>query len=158
MLKLLDTFFRHKLLLLLPPFLITLIVAPITIVTAPVYYETWTGVWVDKPTYLPSANDWNQWLSPAQNQAGSLNELLHTQSFVTDVAKRTSLAPLVTSAAGIDRLQALMSDGLTVYPSGTHLLMLRFRASSPQIAFQVLNGIVDSFRDSVTNQSTSQAA
>jgi uncharacterized protein involved in exopolysaccharide biosynthesis len=156
--KVLETFFRHKLLLLLPPVLITAIVAPLSILTAPMYYESWTGIWVDKPTYLSYSNDWNQWLTPAQNQAGALTEMLRTQSFLTDVAKRTSLAALTNTQRGLDRAQATITDGLTVYPTGTHLVVLRFRATTPQLAYQVLNGVVESFRDTVTNQRTNQAA
>ena len=50
--KFLEAFFRHKLLVLLPPFLIPLIVGPWALMTAPIYYESFAGVWVDKPTYL----------------------------------------------------------------------------------------------------------
>src|SRR5881398_2302927 len=118
--KILETLFRHKMLLLLPPVLITAIVTPLAILTAPVSYESWTGIWVDKPTYLTSSNDWNQWQRPAQNQGAALTEMLRTQSFVTDVAKRTSLAPMTTTQSGLDRVQAIIGDGLTVYPTGTH--------------------------------------
>jgi len=44
--KLLEAFFRHKLLLMLPPILIPLIVGPIALRMAPEYYESWMGVWV----------------------------------------------------------------------------------------------------------------
>ena len=47
--KFLEAFFRHKLLVLLPPFLIPLIVGPYALVTAPIYYESFAGIWVDKP-------------------------------------------------------------------------------------------------------------
>ena len=50
--RLLESFFRHKWLLLLPPLLIPLIVGPIALLTASAYYETWIGVWVDRPTIL----------------------------------------------------------------------------------------------------------
>src|SRR5438270_377962 len=68
--RIIEAFFRHKLLLLLPPFLIPLIVGPIALMSAPVYYEAWTGIWVDRPQYLAyNQAGWTQYLTPAQNQA-----------------------------------------------------------------------------------------
>lgn len=158
MLRLLDTFFRHKLLLLLPPILIPLLVGPPAVMTAPVTYETYAGIWVDKPTYLNYANDWNSYITPAQNQSGRLLELLKTRTFLDDVAKRTSLAPLVGTARGSDRIQRVVGDGLSVVTSGSHLLVLRFRGDTPQLAYQVLSAVVEAFNDNAANDRINQAS
>src|SRR5437764_9983007 len=100
----LEVFFHHKFLFLLPPLVIPVVVGALAITTAPTLYESRAGIWVDKPTYLTYSDNWNQWASPAQNQTARLTELMKTQSFVVDLAKRTSLAPLTTTPRGMDRL------------------------------------------------------
>lgn len=154
----LEALFRHKLLLMIPPLLITLIVTPVVIFTAPFAYESITTVWVDRPAYFTaSSSDVSSYLSPAQNQSNSLNELLHTQNFLNDVAARTSLAPLTETVRGQDRISTMINTGLTILPTGNHLIVLRFRAQTPQIAFETLNAIVQAFKDNATNESVNQA-
>src|ERR671914_524901 len=146
--RILETLFRHKLLLLLPPVLIPLIVGPIALVTAPTFYESYVGVWVDRPAYL-NANpaDWNNYLSPAQNRSNRLSELLRTRAFLVDVAGRTSLAPLIGNERGEQRIRDVLAADLGVFPSANHLLVLRYRAQSPQLAQQMLNAIVEAFKE-----------
>jgi uncharacterized protein involved in exopolysaccharide biosynthesis len=156
--KFVEAVFRYKWLLLLPPLLITAIVTPLTILTAPILYESHAGIWVDRPTYLTYSDNWNQWASPAQNQTSRLTELLKTQSFVVDVANRTSLAPLTTTPKGMDRIQLTLSQGLSLTPIGTHLVAVYFRAESPQIAYQMLTGIVAAFNDNMANDQVNQSS
>jgi uncharacterized protein involved in exopolysaccharide biosynthesis len=158
MVRLLETFFRHKLVLLLPPLLIPLLVTPPALLTAPIIYETYAGIWVDRPTYLSYNDGWNRYITPAQNQSSRLSELLRTRSFLDEVAKRTSLAPLVGSPRGEERIQEIIGNGLTIYPSGTNLLVLRFHADTSQLAFQLLNAILEAFRDNSANDRINQAA
>ena len=80
--KFLEAFFRNKRLLLLPPLLIPLIVGTVSVLTTPPYYEGWTAVWLSQPTYLAATDQDNRFLSPAQNQANRMGELLKTQSFL----------------------------------------------------------------------------
>jgi hypothetical protein len=156
--KCLEVLFRHKLLLLLPPILIPLLVGPIALVRAPVYYETWTGIWVDRPTYLTYTDDWNRYITPAQNQSTRLAELLRTRTFVMDIAQRTALAPLVGSAHGEEAIHRFIARGLGMVPSGTNLLVLRFRAQAPQLSFQVLTATVDAFKEKAIADRVSQAS
>ncbi|MGH2355705.1 MAG: hypothetical protein ACRDJN_29205, partial [Chloroflexota bacterium] len=155
--KLLETLFRHKLLICLPPMLIPLIVGPIALYLAPVYYETWTGIWVDRPTYLDSKDVWNNYLTPAQNQQNRLTELLRTRAFLMSVASRTALAPLVGSTSGEERIHEVIGDGLVMFPNGSHLLVIRYRGPSPQLSFQVINALVETFKDKAVEDRTSQA-
>ena len=154
--KFLEAFFRNKRLLLLPPLLIPLIVGTVSVLTTPPYYEGWTAVWLSQPTYLAATDQDNRFLSPAQNQANRMGELLKTQSFLSDVARRTSLAPLAGSAAGQERLQAQVVSQLSMQPSGTNLLAIRYRASTPQLAVQVLQALLDAYTEKTNSDRTSQ--
>jgi uncharacterized protein involved in exopolysaccharide biosynthesis len=155
--KLLETLFRHKLLILLPPVLIPLIVGPIALLTVPVYYETWTGVWVERSTYLSYSDGWNQYMTPAQNQANRLTELLRTRAFLRDVAAQTSLASLLASPVGEQRAQTMIERGISVMTSGSHLLVIRFRGESPQLSFQAINAVVETFKERTANDRLNQA-
>ena len=154
--KFLEALFRNKRLLLLPPLLIPLIVGAVSFVTTPLYYEGWTAVWLSQPTYLAATDQDNRYLSPAQNQANRLTELLKTQSFVTDVARRTALAPLTGSAAGQERLQTLLVGQISMQPSGNNLLAIRYRATSPQVTLQVLQALLDAYTEKTSTDRTSQ--
>jgi hypothetical protein len=105
--KFLEAFFRHKLLVLLPPVLIPLIVGPWALVTAPIYFESFAGIWVDKPQYL-AYNDFSPYSAPSGQQSARLAEQLKTRTFLMDVAKRTPLAPLVGNPKGEERIAQIV--------------------------------------------------
>lgn len=155
--RLLDTFFRHALLLLLPPTLLPLIVGPIALYLAPAYYETWAGIWVERPTYISYNDDWNRYNTPAQNQAGRLNELLRTRSFVHEVVKKTPLEPLTTTPKGEEKLTEIFNKGLLIAPNGNQLVLVRFRAESPQVSYQMVTSLIETFRDKAAADRSSQA-
>jgi uncharacterized protein involved in exopolysaccharide biosynthesis len=155
--KFLEAFFRHKLLVLLPPILIPLIVGPLALMTAPIYYESFAGVWVDKPTYLNYNDNFSIYSSASSQQANKLSEVLRTRSFMVDVAKRTSLAPLVGNPKGEDRIATILGQGFTMIPNGDHLLVLHFRADNPRLAYDSLNAIMDAFKENTADERVNQA-
>lgn len=156
--KSLETLFRHKLLLFLPPILIPLIVGPVALLRAPSYYETWTGIWVDRPTYITYVDEWNRYNTPAQNQSARLAELLRTRAFLIDVANQTALAPLLGSARGEEQVQQFIGRGLALAPNGNNLLTLRFRAPTPQLSFQIVNALVNAFKEKAISDRVTQAS
>jgi uncharacterized protein involved in exopolysaccharide biosynthesis len=153
----LEVLFRHKLLLFLPPILIPLIVGPVAVLRAPAYYETWTGIWVDRPTYITYVDEWSRYNSPAHNQSARLAELLRTRAFLLDVANQTVLAPLLDSTQGEEQVQRFIGRGLAFAPSGNNLLTLRFRAPTPQLSFQVVNALVSAFKEKAVTDRVTQA-
>jgi hypothetical protein len=156
--KVLEAFFRHKLLILLPPVLIPLIVSPIVFLRAPTYYETFAGIWVSRPAYLTSSDtSTNQWITPAQDQSTRLGEQARTRAFLRDVARRAPLlAPLVGSDRGEARIQLIIGAGLTVSPSGNNLLVLRFRADTAELSYQVLNALIEAYVDKAVTDRVEQ--
>jgi capsular polysaccharide biosynthesis protein len=154
--KLLEAFFRHKLLILLPPILIPLIVGPIAYLMTPPYYQTTAAIWVDRPTYISYQDDWSRYVTPAQHQRDRLNELLRTRSFVTSIARRTALAPLLGSRAGEERIYEMFRN-FTILPTGPHLLILAFRAETPQNSLQVTTALIETFREKTTEDRMNQA-
>ena len=156
--KLLETFFRRKLLVLLPPVLIPLLIEAVALVTAPVQYESAAGIWVGRATYLSYTDDSNRFATPAQDQSARLAELLRTQSFLTDIARRTSLAPLTSASRADELLGERIANKLTLVPRGNNLLILQFRAATPEVALEVLNALIKAYRERTAADSASQAS
>ncbi|HUS16771.1 MAG TPA: hypothetical protein VM536_17385, partial [Chloroflexia bacterium] len=50
-------------------------------------YSSSATVWVDRPIYFSAPSNWNQYLSPADNQANILSELIRTRQFSLAVAR-----------------------------------------------------------------------
>lgn len=167
--KILEAFFQHKLLLLLPPFLIPAIVTPIAVLSTPPAYETAVSVWIDRPAYLDTKDGSSPWVSAVQNQSGRLGELLRTRAFLTDVAQRTSLAPLVSTAAGQQRIYDLVSRSVTIggaagtgaaaVNSGSeHLLVIRVTAATAQLSYELCKAIVDAYQEKSAADQADQAS
>src|SRR5919206_3021770 len=124
--KILDTLFRYKWLLLLPPLLIPLIVTPLAFILT-VSYETRAAIWVERPTYLrTTGDDTGRLTTPAQSQGARLVELLRSRSFLMDIAQQTPLAPLVGTTKGEDKITAAVEKGLTITPNGNNLVVITF--------------------------------
>jgi uncharacterized protein involved in exopolysaccharide biosynthesis len=155
--KLLEAFFRHKLLLLLPPLLIPAIVTPLAFQSAPVVYETAVGVWVERPAYLQYQDGSSPWATPVQAQSGRLSELLKTRAFQMDIAQRTSLAPLVGNALGEARIADLLTRSIGITAASDHLLVLRTQAGTAQLSFELCKALIDAFQEKVAADQADQS-
>ena len=156
--KLLEAFFRHKKLLLLPPIVIPLIVGPIALSMAPVYYESGATIWVDRATYLNYTEGGDPWSTPAQNQNNRMQELLRTRAFVLDVARRTPLASLTSTADGERKINETFGRGLFTSASGRNLLLVRTRGETPELALGLARGLVETFQERSSQERVEQAS
>jgi capsular polysaccharide biosynthesis protein len=155
--KLLEAFFRHKLLLLLPPILIPGIATPIAFATQPPVFETSTSVWVDRSALTPSDGS-SPWDSPSQIQSNRMSELLKTQVFINQVAQRTSMASLVGSRTGETRLDGLITRGVSISRAGDHVLVVTAQGPTAQIAYELATGIVDAYQEKIAADEADQSA
>ena len=153
-----ETFFRHKLLILLPIFVTPLVVMPFAFLLVRPYYETTAGVWAERPAYVPITDETSRYVTPAQFQQARLNELLQTRSFLEDIAKRTSLAPLVDSPQGREQVVVYLQRAIFPLPSGNKLLGIRVRADDPDLAMEIINATLTTFRERAQNDRVSQAS
>lgn len=155
--RLLEALFRHKWLVLLPSLLIPLLVIPVAVVNTPPQFESRASVWVDRPTYLKYAEKPEIMTSPAGEHGGLLAELLRTTSFRIDVANRTSLAPLTADAKGERKLDQFFKKSVFLAPNGDHLLTVRARAASPAQAQEVVQAMIDAYRERAAADRQQQA-
>ena len=152
--RFLEAFFRYKLLILLPFFITPLVVVPFSFLLVKPYYETTAGLWVERPSYVPSTDDanWNRYVTPAENQVQGMTELLKTRSFTEDIARRTQLAPLLETPEGKDDLFEYL--GRTIYPiaTGNKLMTIRVRAEDPTLSMEIVTATVAAFRERSQNE------
>jgi hypothetical protein len=155
--KILEAFFRHKFLLLLPPILIPAVVAPIAFAFTPPVYESAVGIWVDRPAYLNFRDNSAGWVSGVQNQTGRLTEMLRTRAFLIDVASRTSLAPLLATRAGEARVADIICRSVSIGGvaastatfGNDHLLTIRVQGPNAQLAYELSKAIVEAFDEKI---------
>ncbi|MGE3268753.1 MAG: hypothetical protein AB7P40_08410 [Chloroflexota bacterium] len=145
--KFLEAFFRHKLLILLPAVLTPLLVTPAGFYFVRPYYESYSVVWVGRPTYLRSVDEGFSWLTPAQIESGRILEMFRTRAFIVDVAKRTDLAPMTRTEAGEAELGTFFSRYVGAAASGTNLVTISARGDHPQLTQQVVNAIIETYRE-----------
>ena len=153
----LEALFRYKWLILFPPIVIPAIVGIVAFLTAASYYESWTGIWVDRPTYLANSEEWDRYLTPSQHQSRRLSELLRTRTFAMDVASRTSLAPLVGTPTGEERIQRFMAASVGISTNGNHLLVLSARSPAPRLSWELITGLIDAFKEKSAADQIAQA-
>lgn len=146
--RILETFFRHKLVVLAPILLIPGIVVPVAFITAPVYVEAVASVWAGtSPVPESNQNDSTRYLTPAQVQIDKLSAMLRTRWMRDAIASRTSVAPLAGTQPGEERLQTMVEKDLTITSSGNGLLLLRFRSPTAQLSQQFLQAVIDTYKD-----------
>jgi uncharacterized protein involved in exopolysaccharide biosynthesis len=156
--RVLEALFRHKLLLVLPPILIPLVVTPIVVLTAPTVYDSYVTIWVDHPTYLNYQDGTNPWITPAMAQTNRLSELLHTRPFEMDVARRTSLAPLIGSDVGEARIDDLLTHTISLLRPGDHIVMVAISAPTAQLSYEIATALVDAYQEKVQADTADQSS
>jgi uncharacterized protein involved in exopolysaccharide biosynthesis len=176
MVRYIETFFRHRRLLLVPVGLILIVTAGIIVIRPPAYQST-ARLWVDRQTALPQTNATvdNPYLTPAQNETAALQELLSTQYFCVKVGRRGPLAQYLathpSSSNLLSKLGAMftsssdarpatpsalngsvydvLSKGVLVFPTGPQVVEVTFTYGNPQVAAGTVQAVVDQFLDEV---------
>jgi hypothetical protein len=155
--KILEAFFRHWVLIILP-----LVVIPMDVVawvfSVPPQYEAQAGVWVERPTYLAYTGDeLTRYIPPATAQRNRLLELMRTRSFVTAIVAGSPLEYMLTSANGGGEMDQIFNRDFEVIQNGDHLLLIKFRSEQSQIAMRMVTAVVDEFRTRASEDRRAQA-
>lgn len=144
----LSTFFRGRRLYI--PVLLLLLAATAlgTYYLARTQYEATARIWVDKPA-LDSVLDPNApstFVSPGQQQADKITQLLQTDSFVADVLTNTTMLSRLSNEADRDRVIKDVRSKLSVTPLGTNTVKITYAGSDPVLCQQIVQGTIDQFR------------
>lgn len=147
----LATFFRGRRLYI--PLLLVLVAATVlgTYYLGFTQYEATARIWVDKPVLAnvldPNVSpDYLYLVSPAQQQADKLAQLIQTDSFVVAILKNTSEAGQLTGGPGQDQVIKAVRRQLAVTPFGSNTIRITYAGSDPALCQQIVQSTIDEFR------------
>ncbi len=148
--KVLDVFFRHKFLIILPLVILTLAGAAASLSRQTTEYRASAHVWTQRTPLLSSrlGGQGSSFTTPAAHQARVLNDLLKLDTFRQSVADRVDglegLSPTLQRGA--------VREGTAVFASGENVMTIRHRDEDPLLAQSIVGAIIDAY--SVTFQSS----
>jgi hypothetical protein len=138
-------------------FIVLLVIAPLALgTTSVVIFRTYQGtasLWVEAPNYLGQSvapAGWNSYLTPAQNQADTLQQLLTTQSFDEQIGERLQATGVIRNSAERGSIVASIPTRMKVTPEGSHLISLTFSYETQAACVGVLKAAIDLFQERLT--------
>jgi uncharacterized protein involved in exopolysaccharide biosynthesis len=147
--RFLRTLVKHWYLYLVPVILIPVLVTAYGFNKLTLYTST-ALLYVDKPIVPTSGEDgWNPYLTPAQNEATDMQQLLTSVSFVIGVAARTDLAQRYNLGTDSGKSQAyvrLTSEIAIVPPGGPNILSVSVSDKEPHLAQQMVSALLDYYQ------------
>ncbi|HLZ70673.1 MAG TPA: hypothetical protein VKV26_12300 [Dehalococcoidia bacterium] len=151
-----EVLFKHKFLILLPLVLIAPIAVLLARRTPAPKWRVTAGIWVDQ--YRPLFIDDRLGATPAINQAQLLNDFIHTRGFAIAVLKETRLAPQLATPASEDAALTQLGRAVAVAPSGNSFMSVSVTMNDPDLAFEIMQGMLDNFQASLAAQRSAQAS
>ncbi len=144
MVKYVEILFRYKFRFALLLVLLPALAGGVTVLMFPRYNAT-AQLWVDDPSYFGGATPtgWSQYLTPAQNEAAGLQQLLLTRQFSEDLYTR--LAADIPDPG--ERIQAIAGAKITIFASGTYLLVAIVSCDKQPVCLYVLDRTIEALRD-----------
>lgn len=150
LLRLLESYFRHRWLYLLPIVLMSAL-ALLSVLNARPKYQADGVLYVQADSLLSSltdvrANSASWWVTPAQATMGDLNELLQTDAFIRSVIRPTKLeAEMDQGPDVVNNILQETRKNIWVYPVGDNHLQVVATSEDPQVAFELVNATVEGY-------------
>jgi uncharacterized protein involved in exopolysaccharide biosynthesis len=149
-----ETFFRHKV-LLLAPLVLTLLLGAWYVKSQPTTYSTSMKVWFDNqlpnPGYLDP--DGTRGPAPASQAQTLLTQLLSTRDFLVKAAERGPQADFIRSqadpTAAENKVAGALGSAVTAYAIGPQVLSVSMTSPDPNLAPKQLGAVVDEYLDYV---------
>ncbi|MCA9873790.1 MAG: lipopolysaccharide biosynthesis protein [Ardenticatenaceae bacterium] len=149
-LRILESYFRHRWLYLLPIVLTSALAVFYFLHEKPTYYAQ--GVlYVQNESYLASLtnvrdNSASWWVTAAQTASQDLNELLQTDAFVRAFIQQTDLeADMGEGQTAVKKLIDETRKSIRVYPLGENQIVVSATREEPEIAYQLVNAVVEGY-------------
>lgn len=149
-LRILESYFRHRWLYLLPIVLMTVLGVIFVLVTKPTY--TAKGVlYVETQSYLASLTDLRDsgsswWTTPAESVNQEISELLQTDAFIRAIIQRTSLEEKMDEGSGVvDTLIEETRKNVWPTPLGNNQLQVNAVHEDPEISYQIVNAVIEGY-------------
>ena len=147
-LRLLESYFRHPWLNLLP--IVGMIgLAGYFLLNLEQKYQTEGILYVQNESYLASltnvrASDVSWYLTAAQITSNEINELLRTDSFVRAIIKETDLEDKMSEGeSAVDETIQETRNSVWVFSTGDNQVSIDANHEDPKIAYQLVNALID---------------
>ncbi len=154
-----ELVFRHWI-----RFAILLLVLPAAVTAASLTllrtYQASAALWVENPTYFgaaAAAAGWNQYQTPAQNQADILSQILQTRDFRDKLGDALATSGTVSDPLARDQLLRSLPRPITVSATGSRLMTVSFSCRQPAFCLAVVSSTVDLYRDRLGQLQKQQA-
>lgn len=149
LLRLLESYFRHRWLYLLPIVIMIGLSVVFIKFKKPLYISE--GIlYVQKGSLLNSLtsirNDSFSWLTPAQETAEEINDLIKTDAFMRAVISKTDLeAEMDGGLAQTAEVIQTTRQSIWVTPNGSNQLLIGAAREDRELPAQLVNAVVDNF-------------
>lgn len=148
MLRYLETLLKYKL-----RFMLILVLLPALATGASVaLFPTFKGsasLWADSPSSYGSGfypSGWNQYLSPAQNEADGLSQLMKTAAFANLLIKHLETDGYVKDQADRDQYLTMLGN-LTISTAGSHLVLMAVTCDRPTECLALMKNTIASAKE-----------
>src|SRR5579859_3212759 len=148
--RLLESFFRHRWLNLLPTIL--LVGAGIGYVfLKPREYTTQGLIYVPGTTYLATLTNLttdpgSPWVTPAVGTTNEIKELLQTDTFIRSVVQKTDLAPRLTGApVAVRQLIIDVRSAVWATAQGDNQVLVGSLYKNPVVAYQIASATIENY-------------
>lgn len=157
-LKLVETIFHRYWALALPIIVVPIIVLGLT--SKPNQFQSTAVIWVSNPvaSERPVLGANNPYLSPSQNQAQAVTDLLSTRAFRAEVAIAAGIIPPTADERTQRRAASLVRA--SAYSTGVNLVTVSAVSPSGKLSQAVVSGVISEYleRATVTLESDSKVA
>jgi capsular polysaccharide biosynthesis protein len=149
LLRLSESYFRHRWLYLIPLVLMLTLAAYSFLTATPVYISR--GVlYVSRESFLASLTSIQDigftWLTPAQITVDEFSELLQTDAFVRSIVLRTDLEDRMSRGpASVAETIAHAREALWVQTLGNNLALVGAADEWPQLTQQLVNAAIEAY-------------
>ncbi|GAB4214560.1 MAG: LPS biosynthesis protein [Roseiflexaceae bacterium] len=147
-LRLLESYFRHRWLNLLPLVLMIALAGAYLMLTPPKYRAVGT-IYVQRQTLLTTLTSENQpfsWVTPAQTTANELRELTQTDAFVRAALQQTPLeGRLAEGPRAVEETIRDFREAVVFTPLGDNLVQFAATNTNPETAQRLAQATVDTY-------------
>ncbi len=159
--RLLETYFRHRWLYLLPIVMMTAL-GGLYIYTAKPKYQAQGILFVQTENLLSSlnavSNNASWWVTPAQAVSNDLNEIIQTNSFIRAIIRDTDLESEMTK--GSDVVQEILDntrDAIWSHPIGNNQVVVSAAHEDPLLAYQLVGTTIEGYIQWKVNSQRSES-
>lgn len=149
-LRLLETYFRHRWLYILP-FVLMIGLGAAYILTDTPKFQSKGVVYVRNESLLSSLNDVRSsdtswWATPAETISGELNEFFQTDAFIRAIISKSALE--ASMAEGPEKVEEVLEEtreAIWAYPVGDNQVVVAVAHENPLVAYELVSAAIESY-------------